>query len=400
MVEPTVSVIVPTFNRAGFLAECLDSVLSQTLPPTQVIVINDGSTDETRQIIKLYDGRVEHIEKANGGKSSALNVGMSRVTGNYVWIMDDDDVALPDALERHLEILQKRPELGFTYSSCCNAATRAEDGRIVPGSERKLPNIGDEEVFVRLLERNFTTHPGIVVRTSCYKTVGQFDLELIRSQDYDMVLRLSLHFPCARVDGPTFYYRKHGLCRGSQQDRFASKHIPAKWMVYDQRIFKRLRQELPLWRYLPVSYNGGPPVSADKGQAYIQRMAVMGLKGLKEEMLEDLGLAIKEHREVTQLSLYERAIIIRLMQAIGDDVLLDSSVRARINRMSKNGVGPEIRFEFGRGVYSRACWHWKEKHYPHAFRLFVAACHSLGLSNLARMIGQKLQDISLFHARS
>ena len=90
-----VSVLMPTFNRGGMLSEALDSVLGQSIPPHQVVVIDDGSTDDTSERVARYGARIDYIRKDNGGKSSALNLGLTHVTGDYVWVFDDDDVALP-----------------------------------------------------------------------------------------------------------------------------------------------------------------------------------------------------------------------------------------------------------------------------------------------------------------
>src|SRR3989338_4269347 len=98
--HPKITVLIPTFNRAAFLAECLDSLLSQTLPATQILVANDGSTDNTLEVLKPYRNRIDYTETPQLGKPSAINFAMDKVTGDYLWIFDDDDVCLPDALER------------------------------------------------------------------------------------------------------------------------------------------------------------------------------------------------------------------------------------------------------------------------------------------------------------
>ena len=114
---PRVSVIVPTFNRSPYLGECLESLLAQTLPPAQVIVVNDASTDATRAVLEPFLDRIEYIETPSQlGKPGAVNLGLERVTGDYVWVFDDDDVALPCALERFTAPLERQPECGFSWS--------------------------------------------------------------------------------------------------------------------------------------------------------------------------------------------------------------------------------------------------------------------------------------------
>jgi glycosyltransferase involved in cell wall biosynthesis len=111
------TVIVPTYNRAEFLVEALDSLLTQTWPPGQIIVVDDGSTDETPAVLGGYNGRLEVVRKPNGGKASALNAALPQVRHGAVWIFDDDDIALPDGLERHLKALNGCGSAGFTISS-------------------------------------------------------------------------------------------------------------------------------------------------------------------------------------------------------------------------------------------------------------------------------------------
>ena len=198
MTLPNVSVLMATYNRARFIAESLESVFAQTHPPSQIIVINDGSTDNTRAALEPFMQRIEYLELENRGKASALNLGMPRVTGDYVWIMDDDDVAVSDALERHLAVLESRPEVGWTYSNFIESTTDRETARIVPQREKTLPEFPEEEFLVRLMEQCFLIHPTILVRASCYREVGSFDPDLIRCQDYEMAVRLARRFPCCQ----------------------------------------------------------------------------------------------------------------------------------------------------------------------------------------------------------
>lgn len=218
MTKSNVTVLIPTYNRAQFLAECLDSVLGQTVPPAQVIVINDGSTDNTCEALAPYMDRIEYIEKKNGGKSTALNLALLRVRGDYVWIMDDDDVALPDALETHLAVIDNDPAVGFTYTS-------GYDGRTGPGASgiqilrlRPLPDISEEDFFIRFLQGSFVFHDALLVRTECYRTLGGFDPELIRRQDFEMTLRIARYFRGRRIDKPTIVVRRHSGPRTNDED--------------------------------------------------------------------------------------------------------------------------------------------------------------------------------------
>src|SRR5262245_55635717 len=107
---PRITVVVPTYDRAHYLGESLDSVLAQTLPAAEVIVVNDGSTDRTEEVLARFGDRLQVLRTPQGGKSVAVNAALAVAKGEYVWILDDDDVAMPDALERLVAPLESAPE--------------------------------------------------------------------------------------------------------------------------------------------------------------------------------------------------------------------------------------------------------------------------------------------------
>jgi glycosyltransferase involved in cell wall biosynthesis len=101
--------VIATFNRAPYIRETLDSLLNQSRPPARVLVVDDGSTDSTSEILRTYVPRIEYLRKDNVGKSSALNLALPLVKTESVWIFDDDDVALRHALDSHLRTLSSAP---------------------------------------------------------------------------------------------------------------------------------------------------------------------------------------------------------------------------------------------------------------------------------------------------
>jgi glycosyltransferase involved in cell wall biosynthesis len=296
MTAARVSVLLPTYNRATFLSEALDSILSQTAPPSQVIVVNDGSTDTTTEILTSYGDRIEVINKPNSGKASSLNLALSRTTGDYVWIFDDDDVALPDSLERHLGILDSRPDLGFTYSACY-VCTTGPEGRIVDKTLKPLPEISSDEVFVRLLEGCFMQQQAVLARRSCYREVGGYDARLICSEDYDIMLKLARRFACAAIPEPTFLFRQHGGPRGSKNARYAASERVSRWIEYNRVILQDLYLQLPLTDYLPfipgARRQPAERLSPDRRRrALLQRICVMARAGLWRLALDDLQAVV------------------------------------------------------------------------------------------------------------
>lgn len=110
--SPTVSVVVPTYNYARFLGRALDSVLSQTAPPSEIIVVDDGSTDDTAKVLDAYAKYITALRLPNRGVSSARNAGISIASGGFVALLDSDDVWLPTKLERQLALYSRHPECG------------------------------------------------------------------------------------------------------------------------------------------------------------------------------------------------------------------------------------------------------------------------------------------------
>jgi len=303
---PTVTVLIPTFNRGDFLAECLNSIQSQTLPPSQILVVNDGSTDQTLDVLKPYHDSIEYIETPQLGKPAAINAGLERVTGDYLWIFDDDDVALPDALARFVEPLEDHSEHGFSYSTYYYTASRPEDNRIgLILDESIIPDVRERGFLIPLLESNFLGGAALFARTSCYAHVGVFDTRLVRSQDYEMAIRIARRFTGIRVrGGATFHYRQHDGLRGNTQDRFQVNRRLRKWLEYDQMIFRNLHREMPLEEYLPP----GVPLEQARRRAHLQRLAILASKLLAPEAYAELGL-LAAMEDQTPLSVAERQII-------------------------------------------------------------------------------------------
>ena len=132
---------------------------------------------------------------------------LERASGDLVWIMDDDDVALPDALERHVDALERNPDAGFTYSSYLSGAFPVGlpwREAVVGLEEVRMPSLSDDELFVRCLEACFIMHQSMVVRKLCYDEVGPFDESLPRAHDHEMNLRLARQYRGVRIGEPTF----------------------------------------------------------------------------------------------------------------------------------------------------------------------------------------------------
>jgi len=314
----SVSVLVPTFNRACYIEECLDSILAQTVAPAQVIVVDDGSTDSTPEILRRYAGLVTYLRKDNGGKASAVNHGLRHVSGEYVWIFDDDDMALPDSIERRLQPFAARSDVDFVYSSHI-LGRDGPDGRIVRGRLYELPDVPEQRLLVALLEGCFFEMQGVLAHRRCYEVLGWYDESFLRSQDYDMLIRMAQRFHGVAVRDATFVFRKHEGLRGPMSARHASSDRDKVWIKYERIIGKRIREELPLEAYVPEARAELTTNSRMRREAYLQRMTIMASKGLDDEMVADLLDAIaaepREPLDSPAAAMCRRAIILDIIRA-------------------------------------------------------------------------------------
>lgn len=291
---PKVSVLIPTYNRADYIEECLDSILNQTVPPLEIIVIDDGSEDDTAQRLESYKDRIIYLHKENGGKPSALNLALTQVRGDYIWLFDDDDVALPDAIEKRQQYLDSHPDIDFVFTSHYWGKDGASR-KIERGELYVLPQALKHSVLPELLKGCCFTLQSVMARKGAYQTAGPFDEALVSSEDYDMLIRMAYLLQGAAIDEPSFIFRQHEGLRGSKQHRYVGADRQKTFRHYDQAVGRKLRSYLPVDAYRCPQDECVPllrPVFD-----YLSRMVVMASKGLIEEMLDDLEAAITLYEE-------------------------------------------------------------------------------------------------------
>jgi len=285
------SVVIPTYNRSGYLKECLDSVLGQSVSPLEVIVIDDGSDDGTADMVASFGKAVRYFFQANAGKSRAINVAMQHVRGDLLWIFDDDDVALADSIECRLEVLNRRPELGFVLTGHY-LGEDGEDGRVRRTREYVVPQIAERDLRIELMKGCFVTMQSMLVRTELIRRAGDFDVALRASEDYDMMLRLSALAPFEILRRPTFVFRQHPGPRGRKEARYSAADRQEIFRKYDGIVGRKLRATSPL-----VSFVTRPDeLEGTEGmlKALLTRMEVMASKGLLDEMFDDLHAALRQ----------------------------------------------------------------------------------------------------------
>lgn len=286
MARLSITILVPTYNRPQFLAACLKSLLQQTRPADQLLVIDDGSEADTTDVLHGFTDKVGVLRTPQVGRSAALNAGLEQVRGDCVWTFDDDDIALPDALERFVEPLEADTGVGFSFSYFWYTRSRRDGSLGRPYDISHRPDLVTRGPLVPLLEANYLGGAALFARTQCYREVGSFDPALIRSQDYEMAIRIVRRFRGVPVrGGPTFHYRQHGGPRGRGVALFAEHQRNDTWLAHGRIFFRRLYRDLPLSDYVPPG-TWRPELLRT---ALLQRCAVMATKDLVDEVLADLS---------------------------------------------------------------------------------------------------------------
>ncbi|MCU0523780.1 MAG: glycosyltransferase [Elainella sp. Prado103] len=198
---PIISVIVPAYNAEATLLTTLQSVQQQTFSDFELIVINDGSTDRTLEILQAFDDRrLKFFSVKNGGPAWARNHGLAAATGEFIAPLDADDQWTPEKLELQLAALQQHPEAGVAYSWTCNI----KDGQVISRVEPTY----NGEVYADLLMGNFLSNgSNPLIRRQAIEVVGEFDCNFPLVCDWDYWLRLAAQYPFVLVPQHQILYR-------------------------------------------------------------------------------------------------------------------------------------------------------------------------------------------------
>jgi glycosyltransferase involved in cell wall biosynthesis len=201
--QPRVSVVIPCYNGGRFLREAIESVLHQTYPAAEIVVVNDGSTDDTAAVARSYE-RVAYIEQRNQGVTAARNTGMRSSTGDLLVFLDADDRLQPHALATGVQSLEANPEWAFVSG---DVSVIGEDGspRYVP---KQRPRSGDP--YIQLLRSNYIWTPGAVMyRRDILRAVNGYVTWAGASADYELNVRIARRFPIGRHYQVVLDYRQH-----------------------------------------------------------------------------------------------------------------------------------------------------------------------------------------------
>ncbi|CAN2048791.1 Glycosyl transferase [Candidatus Magnetomoraceae bacterium gMMP-13] len=212
-----VSVIIPTYNRVKFLKDAIDSVLAQDYNDFELIVVNDGSTDSTPELLKSYGKRIKVIHQKNKGVSAARNSGIAESCGEFTAFLDSDDLWLSEKLSVQSIFFKKHPNALI----CQTEEIWIRNGTRVNPKKRHKKQSG--MIFDQSLPLCIVSPSAVMMRRSLFDMVGFFDTKLPACEDYDLWLRVSCRFPIYLIDRPLIIKRgghADQLSNASRLDRF------------------------------------------------------------------------------------------------------------------------------------------------------------------------------------
>jgi len=231
MATPRVSVIIPAYNAATYLPHAMESVMRQTFADWEIVLVDDGSTDHTAAVCQEYQSklqRLQYIHQPNRGISAARNTALQAARGEFIALLDADDVWLPQRLERGVKVLDSEPETGLVHAR----VARIDGNGVVLGQLKVEP----KHLSGRIARNIYTRRahiicPTAMFRRTCLETIGLFDEALRTTEDRDLWFRIARRWRVAYIDEVLAYYRLsplsvtkdlNGLLNG--QIQFVSKH--------------------------------------------------------------------------------------------------------------------------------------------------------------------------------
>lgn len=204
-----ISVIIPTYNRASLVIDAINTVINQTYQDFEIIIIDDGSTDNTEQVIKgINDLRIRYIYQENSGKPScARNNGIRKAKGEYIAFLDSDDLWHPQMLEKNISILNNNNKIGFV--------TNWSSYRTFEGNEikKKICYAKNKNEYMSYLllspDKAYAGPSTILVKKECFEKAGCFDEEMTFCEDWDMFFRIALFYEMHNLEEVLTYVRVH-----------------------------------------------------------------------------------------------------------------------------------------------------------------------------------------------
>jgi glycosyltransferase involved in cell wall biosynthesis len=235
---PKVSVILTCYNHLAYLPEALDGILCQTFQDFEILAIDDGSTDGTRDWLTAHSERLQLIfNEKNLGTYGSLNVALSKATGEFIAVLNDDDLWAPTKLERQLALFESHPKVGLVHTD-----GKFIDGKgdVVEGSPLgfEFPRTETGDVLLSLVYANKIIASAVLVRAECFHKLGGFNEKYFGSGDWEMWMRVAEEWEIGFVPEPLTYYRVHGANASHKLDRiWRDDEMLREWIASRQSVY-------------------------------------------------------------------------------------------------------------------------------------------------------------------
>lgn len=253
--HPLVSVVIAAFNADSYIDEALRSVLGQTYPNVEIIVVDDASTDRTSARVATYAPAVRCIRHASssGSASPPRNTGIRHSTGEYIGFLDSDDIMLPDRIERQVAFLSSHPELGLVFSDYRNFSPAGSADRshfqTCPRLQKMLGDkpslvLTSEEATALLAQENFGISGGFMMRRTLLEVEAAFEPTLTACEDFHFYYRLARHCPVGVINKVGMMRRLHDANMTSEPLRMLLAGIRSRTLLRDSENNPRTREHL------------------------------------------------------------------------------------------------------------------------------------------------------------
>lgn len=341
-----VSFIVPTFNRERFIVDSINSIMGEMSIDDELIVVDDGSTDRTAEIVGSFGAALRYVNQENSGKAAALNKAILLSSGEFIWICDDDDILMEGSVSKLYNAINNS-EFDLVFGKYV---------RFIDGVNRTYigtgywPDLSGGSLRRHILEDAFVMQNAALVRRSAYDRVGPFDEAMPRSLDYEMFVRLALSCSIGFLDEIVFAQRKHDGPRGPGQQLHAAVRSEEVWLKYDSKIFERVAGQTPIAAYEGM-FSGDPKIV--RRAALLQRACVMARHDIWHRAIEDLEAAAAI--EAGSLTSCELQVASRILNGKHDfKGALQAHIVERLRNLRKaGGNGKSIQLALLRGGFWR-----------------------------------------------
>jgi len=229
-------VVIATYNRARLLKETIESVLKQTFQDFELIVVDDGSTDDTEKVLKSYGDRVRYFRQENRGPSAARNLGIRHARTSWISIQDSDDICAPNHLKTLFGFVQKNPDCGMVFANGSYLDDPGPKGKtIIPREKSKrMAERGVE--LADLFSTSIVRLQAALLSKEAFLSIGGLDETLRICMDLDLGFRFFMRFPVAYLDEVVFFYRRHEGNIGRNQELRLLENL---------RVIEKLVQDFP-----------------------------------------------------------------------------------------------------------------------------------------------------------